>query len=174
VAARLGVLAPVPVRSFYLGAYPRADATSRGGAGTPAGIRFARRLGRLTGRGIAARAHAWSGGLAVLDRHPIETRLHGGRGLRRRLLAGVVPRPDLFIVLDAPATVVRARKPEWPLEVVERQLAGYRTLATGPDARRVDASAPLDEVAVATIAAIWDAWRRRDVAGAADPRETAR
>jgi len=170
VAAQLGALAPVPVRSFYLGAYPNPAASSHGLAGTLPGIRFARRLGRLTGRGVAARVHAWRGGLAVLDRHPIETRLHGGGGLRRRLLAGVVPHPDLLIVLDAPATVVRARKPEWPLDVVERQLAGYRMLATRPGARRVDASVPLDDVAVATMAAIWDGWCQRDVTGAADPR----
>jgi hypothetical protein len=169
VAARLGALSPLAVRSFYMGAYPQAEARRGGIAASVPGIAFGRRLARLMGRAIAARIHAWRGGIAVLDRHPAESRLDGRGSLRRRLLAAAVPDPDLFLVLDAPATLVRDRKPEWPLATIERQLAGYRALATRPNARRIDASRPLDEVARATMAAIWDARTHSSLDGDAGP-----
>jgi thymidylate kinase len=161
VAARLAKHAPVPVRRFYLGAYPNADGLAHEHARRVPGPGLLRRLTRLAARGAAARVHAWCGGLAILDRHPLETQLDGRGGLRRRLLARAVPRPNLVLVLDAPAAVIHDRKAEWPLVTVERQLAGYRRLAERPGAIAIDATGSVDEVTVAAIEAIWAHWARR-------------
>jgi hypothetical protein len=160
VARRLSVLSPLPVRTFYLGAYPQSEGMTDGPSKVP-GLRFLRRLGRLAGRGLAARLHAWRGGLAVLDRHPLETLLDGRGNLRRRLLARSVSRPDLFVVLDAPAALIHERKGEWPVDTIEHQLAGYRRLASRPDVRRVDGSGSIEAVALAAMTAVWEIFIRR-------------
>jgi thymidylate kinase len=74
-----------------------------------------------------------------------------------RWTANVSPQPDLFIVLDAPAQVMRARKEEVQLEELERLRARYRDLAQrlGPSkAVLIDASRPLDRVGAEVCAAI--------------------
>jgi thymidylate kinase len=48
-----------------------------------------------------------------------------------RCLHSVLPRFDLTIILDAPAEIIRQRKPELPLEELERQRTALRRLAAG-------------------------------------------
>ncbi len=54
---------------------------------------------------------------------------YGGPGWLLRLAARVVPRPDLVILLDAPAEILWSRKQEVPFDEVVRQRAAYLQLA---------------------------------------------
>jgi thymidylate kinase len=65
-----------------------------------------------------------------------------------RSLGGFVPKPDLVIVLDAPAEVARARKPEGPtIEETGRQRIAFLKLAGAmPNARILDGTKAVAEV----------------------------
>jgi thymidylate kinase len=63
------------------------------------------------------------------------------------LLRRLFPKPDLVIFLDAPAETLYARKPEWPVEHLERQRAGI--IEQGRACRNfvtIEASQPLESV----------------------------
>ena len=78
---------------------------------------------------------------------PKRYRLQGASALVR-VLRRALPRPDLTFVLDAPAAVIHQRKPELPLEELERQRAALRGLAAnGSRHVVVSAEASPDEVA---------------------------
>jgi thymidylate kinase len=63
------------------------------------------------------------------------------------LIGRLMPQPRLWILLDAPAEVLQARKQEVPLEETARQCHAYRTFVGGlRDHVIVDASHPLDDV----------------------------
>lgn len=63
-------------------------------------------------------------------------------------LARLLPKPDLHILLDAPAEVLHARKPDDPVEVLERRRREYFAFqAVTPDLVIIDASRPMEEVA---------------------------
>ncbi len=82
---------------------------------------------------------------------PLLRRLHG------RLLQHVYPKPDLLIVLDAPANVLFARKGEGTPDLLEQRRREYLDLAGEvPHATIVDASRSEDEVTRDVIAAIRD------------------
>lgn len=67
--------------------------------------------------------------------------------LLSRLLARLLPRPDLLIYLDAPPPVVRARKAEIdPAELMRQRVAYRRLVSTLACGRVLDASAPADQV----------------------------
>ena len=99
---------------------------------------------------IAAMARA---GLVLNDRHffdvlvdPVRYRYGGPRWLLNAI-SRVIPQPHLIVLLDAPATVLHARKPEMTLAETERQCAAYRELVRDiPHACVVDATQPLDRV----------------------------
>jgi len=60
----------------------------------------------------------------------------------------LIPKPDIFIVLDAPADVIQARKQEVPMEETERQRKAYLDFATGrEDCIVLDTSVGIDETA---------------------------
>jgi thymidylate kinase len=64
----------------------------------------------------------------------------------------LVPQPRLWILLDAPAEVLQARKQEVPLEETSRQCAAYRAFVRSRrDFVIVDAAQSLDLV-VADVA----------------------
>jgi thymidylate kinase len=72
---------------------------------------------------------------------------YGGPAWLLRLAARIVPRPDLVILLDAPADVLWSRKQEVPFEEVMRQRARYCEVASKlPFAKTVDAAQPLADV----------------------------
>jgi thymidylate kinase len=147
----------------------RPDLTARiprGVAGRRAGIlRTARSLARMSGwiaeewyRLLLARRAQRRGALVVFDRHffcdyyasdirpgdasrPLASRIHGA------MLRHWYPRPDLTIMLDAPAAVLVARKPEGTLDNVERLRSDYLALAgVLPAFAVVDADRPVDAV----------------------------
>ncbi|GAP18405.1 dTMP kinase [Levilinea saccharolytica] len=95
-----------------------------------------------------------SGVLLLSDRHyfddvaidPRKYRYGGPHALVNRLRCRL-PRPDLFIFLDATPEVLLSRKQEIPLDEVVRLRAAYQSmLACQPNTRQVDASAPLPQV----------------------------
>ena len=111
-------------------------------------------------------------GLVVFDRHlldmlvdPVRYRF-GGPSWVVRTACRLVPRPDLIVVLDAPPSVVRARKQEVSTAESERQRLAYRRLAaevTG--AHLVDATMTPEQVVEAVISIVrqhLDDTRRRE------------
>lgn len=72
---------------------------------------------------------------------------YGGPMWLARLAGRLIPLPDLWIILDAPAEVFQARKQEVPPAETARQRDAYRALAGKlSNAVVVDASQPLDSV----------------------------
>ena len=72
---------------------------------------------------------------------------YGGPAWLLRLAARVVPRPDLVVLLDAPAEVLWSRKQEVPFDEVVRQRTAYLQLAgTLPSTTVVNAAQPLPDV----------------------------
>ena len=60
----------------------------------------------------------------------------------------LVPKPDLWVILDAPADVLQARSQDVSASETARQLDGYRALARNfPEAVVVDATLPPERVA---------------------------
>lgn len=118
--------------------------------------RLANRLAEASLLQARARRHRRAGRIVLTDRDTLldydatdvaparmslERRLHG-----RFLLA--LPRPDLVVLLDAPAEALFARKGEWSVAYLERRRGEYRS-ALRHVARSVivDATGPLEGVA---------------------------
>lgn len=118
-------------------------------------------------QGVAWR-YARAGYTVVFDRHFYADRyahdIRGGsgpRGLSSRihgfLLEKLFPRPDLVILLDAPTSVLFARKPEGSVELVERRRLEYFQLAPRvPRFEVVDADRPPEAVTREVLALIKD------------------
>jgi len=92
--------------------------------------------------------------LVVFDRHyrdlAVDTKRYryGGSMRLARWAAALVPGPDFWILLDAPAEVLQARKQEVPAEESARQRRAYLDVADHlRNAAVIDASQPLDRVA---------------------------
>jgi thymidylate kinase len=82
---------------------------------------------------------------------------YGGPMSLAHMVGRLVPRPHLFIVLDAPPEVLYARKQEVPIEEIIRQREGYLKLARKlPNRHVVDASKPLEAVVAETEEVILD------------------
>ena len=110
--------------------------------------------------------------LLLHDRHLVDALVdpkryrYGGPRWLLRLIWGLVPKPDLVILLDAPAELVQARKQEVPVEETRRQLAAYRELVSGMrNGRVVDAAMPLREVVAAVEDLILDRLAARAAGG---------
>jgi thymidylate kinase len=91
--------------------------------------------------------------LLIYDRYyhdllvdPLRYRYGGSMGAAR-LVGKMMPRPKLWLLLDAPAEILQARKQEVSLEETERQRSAYRAFVQGQkDHAIVDAAQPLDKV----------------------------
>jgi thymidylate kinase len=90
--------------------------------------------------------------LVIFDRYPhdmlADPRRYGlatPRWLNASVL-GLVPKPDLWLILDAPVTVIMARKQEITAESCATVRAGYRALAEAlPNARIIDTTGGIDD-----------------------------
>jgi thymidylate kinase len=72
---------------------------------------------------------------------------YGGSMALAKVIGYLVPRPNLVILLDAPAEVLQSRKQEVSLEETARQRTAYLELVQGlPNGYVVDASKPLEQV----------------------------
>ena len=118
---------------------------------------------------VRVRPRLVRGSVVFLDRclfdvlvDPRRYRYGGPRWLIRFALR-VTPRPDLVILLDAPADALRERKQEVSPAEADRQIAAYRELIRGlPNGRIVDAGQPLPRVVADVSGAIFHA---RDESG---------
>jgi hypothetical protein len=112
----------------------------------------------------AVRAATARTGVVTYDRHFVDILVDPKRYRYRgpmwpmRLIWAAIPRPDLVVLLDAPAEQVQARKRELSIDETARQRLAYlelvRPLRIG---RVVDASRPLAEVESATAWLVIDA-----------------
>jgi thymidylate kinase len=148
--------------------------TERGGRWTP--LDSVRSVARISAwiaeeayRAILAARARGRGQVVVFDRHffcdyyatDVRPRAPGEphRRLASRIHGAVLrrwyPRPDLTIMLDAPAKVLFERKHEGTLEEIEERRHNYLALADVlPAFVVVDATRPLDEVVADVIARI--------------------
>ncbi len=155
---------PLEVRAVYLGLY--GGQRERPDGRRIPGVGFARRLLRMWRGWLIGRLHVARGRVVVFDRHPIEARSSLGRGRRapigRRLLARSIPAAEVIVVLDAPAAVLYARKPEHPVERLDAQRTAYLELARRlPAATVVDVDRPAAAVLHEVDAIVWGHLARR-------------
>lgn len=152
---------PVPARRIYLG-YP----TGRGMWPGP-GRTFLPKARTLLRGAVQTRWHRSLGRVVLLDRYGDDFAPPAG-GRKRQLghvllgwLAGLA-RPDLLIVLDAPAELMLARKGEHNVAELDRRRRRYLHLAESlPQAVRLDASRPAAEVAADATELVLAACRPR-------------
>jgi thymidylate kinase len=107
--------------------------------------------------------------LVLYDRHFVDilvdpTRYrYGGPMWLMRLIWQMTPKPDLILLLDAPAEVLQARKQEVPLAVTARQRNAYSVLVRGlTNGRIVDAARPFEAVANDAMQVILDGLAARN------------
>lgn len=175
LARALEAEAPLRARRFYMGSnaesrnvgLPGAEWAEQVRARTGKGIEryryagwrtltFLHRLADQWSRYALARWHRWTGGVVVFDRYIYRPKMterlpHRASRVRNWLLQAGAPRPDLVIVLDAPAGVLLNRKNEHDEEQLERmrgayarlgrELAGAVTLNAARDPAEVTANA---------------------------------
>lgn len=112
-------------------------------------------------RALIVAYHVWRGRTVLLDRHVVADYYpwDDDRTLLRRVHAALLrawyPRPDLTIVLDAPAELLHRRRAEDP--VVELDRRRHRCLEAAASMPRhvvIDASQPLDAVTAAVREAV--------------------
>jgi thymidylate kinase len=91
--------------------------------------------------------------LVIFDRYYYDVLIdsrrfrYGGPRWLLKLVAKLIPKPDLIILLNAPAEVLWARKREVAFEEVVRQQQAYLALCRGlRSAVVIDAAQPLEEV----------------------------
>ena len=160
---------PLGVRVAYLGgggsparSVPRPP---RGATRQVAGV--CKDAGRAARRLLREHWAALRGSIVLCDRHPKEllavrpARHRVAAGLERFLVRRLFPAPDAYVVLEAPAEILRARKPEHPLERLDAWAAAYRDEFGPEGATFVDTSGGRDESFVAASEAVWSALVRR-------------
>jgi len=78
------------------------------------------------------------------------------------MLRRAYPKPDLTIMLDAPADRLHARKPEATVEWLERRRRQYLELAAVlPEFVVLDVDRPLDDVVADVADLIRSSWKAR-------------
>jgi hypothetical protein len=124
-------------------------------------------------RQLVALGHSLRGRIVIFDRHFYLDYYHADvengrpRSAAERLhgwmLARVYPKPDLVILLDAPADVLHARKPEATVAWLERRRQQYLELAPlVPEFVIVDVDRPLEAVVSEVVAAIESTWKAKN------------
>jgi len=97
------------------------------------------------GRDVVVERGWWD--LAV---DPRRYRLRGPDAARR--LATLFPSPSLEVILTGPARILAERKPELPLEEIDRQSRAWRSLRpAGPGVLHLDADRPIEELVEAVL-----------------------
>ena len=117
----------------------------------------------LLGSHLRLRPITFRGGLVLIDRYYYDFFVDQRR-YRLRVPQAVVrlghfflKKPDLVVLLDAPAEVLQQRKQEVPLAETERQRAAYLALVRGlGNGRVVDATQPPEKVGADISRAILD------------------
>ena len=122
-------------------------------------------------RQLVALSHSLRGRIVIFDRHFFLDYYHADvesarRGPAQRLhgwmLERVYPKPDLVIMLDAPAEVLHARKPEATVAWLERRRQQYLELApVVPQFVVVDVDRPLEAAVSEVVAVIESSWKAK-------------
>jgi thymidylate kinase len=106
-------------------------------------------LGYYLGEGLSLARRT----LVLHDRHVVDAIVdpkryrYGGPSWLLCLMWRLIPKPDLVVLLDAPAEVVQKRKQEVAPEVTAAQRQAYRRLLHAmPNGAIVDATQPLEDV----------------------------
>ena len=87
---------------------------------------------------------------------------HGAGAIWLKFIGYFIPKPDLWILLDAPATVIQQRKSEVTLEETTRQLLAYKSLfSTLHNAQIVNANQEAQEVIFACEQVIIEFMKQR-------------
>lgn len=115
----------------------------------------------VSGYWLRIRPRSRDGALVIFDRYyhdlivdPLRYRFRDPVALAH-WIGKLVPKPDLWILLDAPAEVLQARKQEVPFEETIRQREAYLKLVKGmKNGVVVDASRDLEDVVTDVNAAI--------------------
>ena len=147
-------------RAIYMGYYPNRNRP--GFRPAVPGLSTAGRLLAAWWRYLAARCHQARGRLVLFDRYTYDAMLPPAekigrlRRWRRHLLARACPAPDLIVMLDAPGSLLFARKGEHSPAVLERQRQGYLAFRDRlPQMVVVDATGSLDGVCRKVTSLIW-------------------
>jgi thymidylate kinase len=123
-------------------------------------------------RQLVALGHGLRGRIVIFDRHffldyyhaDVETPARRGSAQRLHgwMLRRLYPKPDLVILLDAPAEVLHARKPEATVAWLERRRQQYLELgAVVPEFVVVDVDRPLDAAVAEVVAVIESSWKAK-------------
>jgi len=124
-------------------------------------------------RQLVALGHGLRGRIVVFDRHFFLDYYHADveTGRRRDLVQRLhgwmlerwYPKPDLVIMLDAPAEVLHARKPDATVAWLERRRQQY--LELGPVVSEfvvVDVDRPLEAAVSEVLATIESSWKAKN------------
>jgi thymidylate kinase len=123
-------------------------------------------------RQLVVLSHRLRGRIVVFDRHFFLDYYHadveaGRRTTAQRLhgwmLRRLYPKPDLVIMLDAPAEVLHARKPDATVEWLERRRQQYLELAPlVTEFVVIDVDRPVDAAVSEVVAAIESTWKAKN------------
>ena len=129
------------------------------------------RVGRflvIWGRYLLGQYHTHRGRLVVFDRYVYDAEVPtpyklGPMGRLARWIDGrTCPGPDLVIILDAPGSVMHARKGEYTAEILEEWRQKFLSVrARVPSAEVVDTTQPPAAVEADATAHIWRCYTRR-------------
>jgi thymidylate kinase len=165
---------PVGVTTLYLGRRTSSPRSPTGIAPTSTRRRPLReslfvmtKAARAWTKLLGGYAAAWRGHIVLCDRHPIEVlairpdRSRFAASLERFLARRLTPKPDAIVVLEAPAEVLLARKPEHPAATLRAWQRGYVGELVPLGAHTVDTSGSVDQSVASVSRVVWDALRER-------------
>jgi thymidylate kinase len=149
-----------PVKCIYMGLWQRSsDPPSRLNI---TGLAWSIRILKSWRRYAIARIYLALGYLVIFDRYTFDALLPSGtpqdrlRKIASWLLAHACPAPDLVFVLDAPGSVMYARKGEHKPDYLEAQRQRFLMLSELlPNARTIDATREADAVRRDVLAHVW-------------------
>ena len=108
------------------------------------------------------------GGLVLYDRHFVDILVDAKRYRYKgpswvlRAIWSVIPKPDLVVLLDAPAEIIEKRKKELSVKEIARQLRAYRKLVEAlPNGVIVDANKPFVQVVEALNGVVLECYLKR-------------
>jgi len=167
-----------PFRQFEpepptVGSLPAASASTSASAAVKEAARMGVWMTEEWLRQLLATAYAWRGCIVVFDRHFVADYYHADlvdtdrprsrvRRLHGWMLRHGYPKPDLTIVLDAPAQRLYTRKPEATVGWLEWRRRQYLELdGVLPEVEVLDADRPLDSVVADVADLIRTSWKAR-------------
>jgi thymidylate kinase len=162
---------PLPTRVIYMGL--SAGALRHARRLRVPGLVFAASAAIIWARYLRGRYHQGLGHLVLFDRYvydaftPHPAQLTTAQHLSRRASGFLCPQPDVTIFLDAPGSVMHARKPSYTAPMLENWRWHFRALETRISRLHViDATRGLDAVRVDAVTEIWRRcafrWQRAD------------